>query len=144
MSTNALSDREENRTLAWRWVKFNLVGGIGVGVQLEALWLFTNGIGWGYLVATGLAVETAVLHNFFWHERFTWPDRMRGHWRDSAARLLRFNLTNGCVSIVGNILLMRILVEGLHLPILSANAVSIASCSLANFILGERYVFRLR
>jgi len=144
VSETALSDTRFDRALAWRWVKFNLVGGIGVGVQLAALWLFTNGIGWGYVVGTGLAVEMAVLHNFLWHERFTWPDRIRGQWRDSAARLLRFNLTNGCVSIVGNILLMRILVGELNLPVLPANVVSIASCSVANFILGERYVFRVR
>ncbi len=28
-----------------------------------------------YLVATALAVEMAVLHNFFWHRRWTWADR---------------------------------------------------------------------
>jgi putative flippase GtrA len=30
-----------------------------------------------YLAATALAVEAAVVHNFFWHERFTWADRIK-------------------------------------------------------------------
>ena len=129
-------------TMGWRWVKFNLVGGLGVAVQLVALWVFTRGLHCNYLVATALAVEIAVLHNFLWHQRFTWSDRMPGHWRDSVRRLLRFNLTNGVVSILGNIILMQALVEGLHLQILLANAASIAICSVANFLLSERYVFQ--
>lgn len=132
------------QTIGWRWVKFNLVGGMGITVQLCALWVFTRAFHCNYLVATALAVETAVLHNFLWHQRFTWADRMQGHWRDSTLRLLQFNLTNGLVSILGNVILMRALVGGLHLQILLANAVSIVSCSLANFLLSATYVFRVR
>ena len=58
-----------------RWFKFNLVGGIGIGVQLAALATLKSGLHLNYLLATTLAVETAVIHNFFWHERFTWIDR---------------------------------------------------------------------
>ena len=129
--------------LGWRWMKFNLVGGIGIGVQLAALWILTHTIRCNYLLATALAVETAVLHNFLWHQHFTWADRVRNQWRDPLMRLLRFNLTNGLVSILGNLILMRALVGGLHLRILLANALSIATCSAANFALSELYVFRV-
>ena len=30
---------------------------------------------WSAASATALAVETAILTNFFWHERWTWRDR---------------------------------------------------------------------
>ena len=73
-----------------RWMRFNLVGAVGIGVQLAMLWLLTA-LGVPYLMATALAVETAVLHNFLWHQRFTWADRSPG----PASRLLRFNLTTG-------------------------------------------------
>ena len=63
------------RSTAIRWLKFNLVGGIGIAVQLLALVLLKTGLHLNYLVATALAVETAVIHNFLWHERFTWADR---------------------------------------------------------------------
>jgi len=133
----------ERHRFGWRWVKFNLVGGIGIGVQLAALWVVTRVLLCNYLIATALAVETAVLHNFLWHQRFTWADRAPGNWRESALGVLRFNLTNGLVSILGNLILMRALVGGLHLRILMANALSIACCSAANFLLSEMYVFRV-
>ena len=124
-----------------RWIKFNLVGGVGIGVQLTALWLLTAA-GVGYIFATALAVEAAVLHNFLWHERFTWLDRRTGGKRDAAARLLRFNLTTGALSIGGNVLLMRLLVGEAHMPALAANMMSIGVCSIANFLVSDRWVFR--
>lgn len=124
-----------------RWMKFNLVGAVGIVVQLAMLWMLTA-LGAEYMLATALAVETAVLHNFFWHERFTWVDRSGGRRWDSAARLLRFNLTTGAVSIGGNLLLMRLLVGGAHLRPVIANLVSIAGCSVVNFLVSDRWVFR--
>jgi putative flippase GtrA len=95
-----------------------------------------------YLIATALAVEAAVLHNFFWHQRFTWADRGVISRREVLFRLLRFNLTNGASSILGNLLAMRLLVGEAHLPYLPANIISIAACSLVNFALSDRVVFR--
>lgn len=124
-----------------RWMKFNFVGAIGIAVQLAALWFLTSA-GLSYLLATALAVETAVLHNFIWHERFTWVDRRNQGRSGSAARLLRFNLSNGLISIVGNLLCMRLLVGEAHLRPMLANLISIAICSLVNFLVSDRWVFR--
>ncbi len=125
-----------------RWIKFNLVGGVGIGAQLVTLWMLTS-VGVSYMIATALAVEAAVLHNFAWHERFTWADRNNGRPVDSIRRLLRFNLTTGLISILGNLLLMRLLVGGSHLKPMLANLISIAVCSLANFLVSDRWVFRI-
>ena len=125
----------------WRWVKFNFVGGIGIGVQLAALALLRSGFHLDYLVATALAVEAAVIHNFLWHERFTWRDRPSAHVWHSLVRLARFNLTNGAVSILGNVALMRVLVGGLRMNYLIANLVAVTVCSVANFLMSDRWVF---
>lgn len=122
---------------AARWVKFNLVGAIGIGVQLAMLWLLTT-LGMTYLIATALAVETAVLHNFLWHHHFTWVDRRVG----AGLRLLRFNLTTGALSIAGNLVFMRMLVGVAHLPSVMANLISVAGCSVVNFVVSDRWVFR--
>jgi len=122
-------------------MKFNLVGGVGIAVQLLMLWLLTT-CGVAYLFATALAVESAVLHNFVWHECFTWVDRRNGRVLQSAGRLLRFNLSTGTVSIVGNLLLMRLLVGQAHLRPILANMLAIAACSVLNFIVSDRWVFR--
>jgi len=124
-----------------RWMKFNLVGAVGIAVQLAVLWVLI-GLGLDYMFATILAVESAVLHNFVWHERFTWADRAGKRRWEVAGRLFRFNLTTGAVSIGGNLVLMRLLVGEAHFRPLVANLVSIAACSLVNFLVSDRWVFR--
>jgi len=123
-----------------RWLKFNAVGAIGIVVQLAALVVFKSLLGVQYLIATGLAVEIAVLHNFAWHERWTWKKRTTK--QAVMKRLLRFNLTTGALSILTNLLLMRVLVGVFHLPLLPANLLAIAMTSLANFAVSELWVFR--
>jgi putative flippase GtrA len=135
------SDRDRSLGGFVRWMKFNFVGGIGVFVQLAALSALRSGLHLDYLLATGLAVETAVIHNFLWHERFTWRDRPSAHARESLKRFIKFNATNGAVSIVGNLLIMRALVGGLQMNYVAANLVAVAVCSLANFLLSDRVVF---
>ena len=131
---------QTNRTF-FRWMKFNTVGGIGIGVQLAALAVFRSWLKLDYLLATGLAVEIAVIHNFVWHERFTWADRPAARLAHSLIRLAKFNASNGAVSIVGNLLLMRLLVGKLKFNYVVSNCVAIVACSLLNFLLGDRFVF---
>jgi len=130
--------------LGRRWLKFNTVGATGIVVQLLALAVYRSGFGIHYLLATALAVETALLNNFVWHERWTWRDRSRlspGR-RSSLARLLKFNCTTGLVSILANLALMRLFVGTLGIYYLFANLMSVACASIANFLLGELFVFR--
>lgn len=135
--------RPENwRRLFFRWLKFDVVGAIGILVQLAALTALAGGLGLHYLLATGLAVETAVVHNFIWHERWTWRDRRAPGGRQLFYRLLRFNVTTGAVSILGNLVFMRLLVGGLHLHYLVANLATIAACSLLNFLVSDRFIFQ--
>lgn len=129
------------KRLALRWLKFNMVGGVGIGVQLGCLKLLLH-FQMNYLAATALAVEIAVLHNFVWHERFTWKDRPGGG-RERLMRLVRFHLGNGAVSILGNVGLMWLLVGRFHMKqVVVANGIAIAICSVLNFALGEWFVFR--
>jgi putative flippase GtrA len=122
-----------------RWGKFNLVGAMGMVVQLAALALINHWAAGHYLYASAAAVEITLLHNFVWHLHYTWRDR-----RDDTARmaqLLRFHLSNGLVSMVGNLALMRLLVEDAHLHPIAANCIAILSCSLINFGLGDYWAF---
>jgi putative flippase GtrA len=140
-------------------------------------------------------VEAAAVHNFVWHERYTWADRVVNPpeaearnllWTQLAAqkisgenrcrpsgtralfrrfpaltcraitfrrfaagvwcgasfgRFLRFNLSTGLVSIAGNLGAMRAMVGWGHMNYLVANAIAIALCSLANFLVSEGWVF---
>ena len=93
-----------------RWLKFNAVGAVGMGVQLAALAIFNRWMAGHYLLATAAAIEVTLLHNFAWH--------VAVHVAGSAGQgavvgqMVRFHLSNGAVSMVGNLALMRLLVEG--------------------------------
>ena len=128
--------------LAVRWLKFNLVGALGIAVQMGAFALFFSALRFNYMVATALAVETAVLHNFVWHELYTWRHLPRGSPRDIALRLLRFHAGNGAISILGNLALMRLFVGTLHIHHYLASGMAIALCSVLNFAASEWFVFR--
>lgn len=147
--TTAAKPREESAppSTLLRWCKFNFVGGIGIGVQFAALFLVKSVLHFNYLAATAIAVEAAVVHNFVWHEQFTWVDRtntgdsFEARWRRSLPRLVRFNLTNGAVSILGNLALMKVMVGEGHMNYLLANGIAITLCSVANFLVSETWVF---
>ncbi|HEV2620369.1 MAG TPA: GtrA family protein [Acidobacteriaceae bacterium] len=122
-----------------RWGKFNLVGAVGTVVQLVALAGLNRLLPRHYLCATGVAIEITLLHNFFWHLHFTWRGR---RWRSSAiVRLIRFQASNGAISLTGNLAMMRLLVQQLHQPLLIANAMAIVCCSVVNFRLGNSWAF---
>ncbi len=123
-------------SLGARWLRFNAVGIAGAGVQLGALYLLRD---FGVLAATALAVELAVLHNFAWHEVWTWGTRgTPGVW----ARLARFHVANGLLSIASNLVWMHVLTHWLSVALVPANLIAIVATSLLNFALGERFVFR--
>ena len=125
-----------------RWATFNVVGIMGVGVQITTLVMLRDWSQMDYLPATALAVQAAVLHNFVWHERWTWRDRTASHDSSMWARLLRFNLTIGALSIGENLLFMELLVGRLEIHYLSASLIAIACCSVLNFVASDRLVFR--
>jgi putative flippase GtrA len=122
-----------------RWCKFNAVGALGMGVQLVSLALIDRWIAGRYLVATAAAIEITLLHNFAWHLVYTWRDRRHGS--AFLGQLVRFHLSNGMVSMIGNLVLMRILAGAAHMPIVAANCIAILCCSIVNFFLGDRWVF---
>jgi putative flippase GtrA len=122
-----------------RWIRFNAVGAVGMAVQLAVLFVLNRATS-HYLVATAIAVEVTLLHNFAWHVRYTWRDRAQQGplWSQCA----RFHLSNGVVSMAGNLALMPLLVQDARMPVIGANAVAVLVCSVLNFLLGDGWVFQ--
>ena len=138
--------------------RFVIVGCLGFVLQLLTLWALTSLAGWPWLPATAAAVEVAVLHNFVWHEWWTWANRRFGRFagfgrfwefglersepsEPTFARLVRFNVAAGLISIVGNLVVMEILVEALGLPPLIGNAIAVGLLGVVNFIVSDRWGF---
>ncbi len=121
-----------------------MVGLVGFALQSGALFVLTHGAHpVGYLLATAAAVELAILNNFVWHQRWTWRDRPSATAGETLRRLTKFNLTNGAVSLTGNLVFMSILVGRLGLPIASSNFASVVACSICNFFLADRIAFQV-
>jgi putative flippase GtrA len=119
---------------------FFAIGVAGFVLQIVLLHWLSSGWHWPYVLATLVAVESAILHNFFWHERWTWADR-RSDARSTRKRLLRFHLGTGMTSLVGNVVVTALAVEFLHLPTLVANTLAVMATSLVNYLVSDRWVF---
>lgn len=122
-----------------RWGRFNVVGAMGMVVQLAALAIFNRAMHGHYLYALIAAIELTLLHNFIWHVHYTWQDRRHGG--SVLQQAVRFHLSNGAVSMAGNIVGLRLLVGEAHLPLVVSNAAAIIACSFLNFHLGNRWTF---
>jgi putative flippase GtrA len=124
-----------------RFGRFSLVGLVGATLQLLLISLFAKCLRMPMVAATPLAVELVLLHNFAWHERFTWRDRGFESLRQTAIRLCRFHAANGLISLLGNTGLLYSLVDRLNAPVLPSTIAAILVCSLPNFFLADRWVF---
>ena len=125
-----------------RWLIFNSVGAIGFFVHMGVLTLLELWIGMNYYPASIVAVETAIIHNFIWHEHWTWADRRRTSKNPVILRFIYFHLANGIVSLTGILLLVPFFVEDMAFDARVANVFSITLCSIINFLAGDRIVFR--
>lgn len=120
-----------------RFVRFNLVGLMGAALQLALLDLLIQHGGLSGVAATPIAVEIVILHNFFWHERFTWPGL-----RQRAMRLRRFHLSNGLLSLARNTLLTYCLTHQFKVPPLASAVTAIVLCAPITFLAADRWVYR--
>ena len=126
------------------FIRFNVVGVLGFALQTGALFVLTHSPHpLGYLAATAAAVELAVLNNFVWHQRWTWSDRPSATPGETLRRLVKFNITNGAGSIIGNLIFMGLLVGHLGLPIAIAYLTSVTACAVCNFFLADRIAFHV-
>jgi putative flippase GtrA len=130
-------------TVAGRWqrfVRFNLVGALGIGVQLGVLRFLLTSVRAPIVVGTIVAVFAAIVHNFVWHLHWTWRDRPL-HRTGLLAAFTRFVVANGAISLAGNVVIMTIFAAGMGLPPLVANVIAIGVCGVVNFWVGDVFVF---
>ena len=125
-----------------RLCAFASVGFLGLLLQTLLLHLLTTFAGWPIAPAIAVAVEAAVLHNFLWHERWTWRDRSD---RSGAlARLARFHLSNGAGSLLGHLVLTTAAVDLAGLAPVPASLAVVAIVGAGNFVASDRWVFSAR
>ena len=88
-----------NTGLFQRWIRFNGVGALGTGLQLAVVAMLVRGAEVHYMWATAAGIEAAVLHNFWWHERWTGAIAP-GPARRARSPSAQFHAANACISLV--------------------------------------------
>lgn len=146
-----------------RFVKFGLVGVLGVAVNFGFFIIFREVVGLPDFFSKALAIEISILNNFFFNFFWTWSDRgrtLRTFWQ----RILRYHgstfIASFVVTIAGSYLarfVVRLIEWDSVIQTLSfgiapelgqerwvayiAYLIGIALGMVANFILSDRWVF---
>jgi dolichol-phosphate mannosyltransferase len=118
------------------FIKFGVVGAIGVVVNEGVLYLFQSA-GVYYLIAGAAAIEISILSNFVLNDLWTFKDRRSGN---AASRLVKFNL----LMLAGLALNLAVLYAGvdyLGITVLVANLLGIAAAFFLRYALSVKYAW---
>lgn len=121
--------------------RFVVVGALGFVVQLTVFAALSR-LGCSWLLATVVAVESAIAHNFVWHRRWTWGDRVASRGRAWLPDFFKFNAGTAFTSVAGNVAVMAIVLRLVRVDPIVANIIAVGVMSAANFLLADRWVFR--
>ena len=124
-----------------RIAKFMLVGLSGVGVNMGLLWLFTEVVGYHYLVSAAIGIETSIVSNFLLNNYFTFNDRNRPGAGNFFRRLVKFN-TISLGPVVVNLAILLALTEGADFYYLVSNIFGIAAAIAWNFLANNWWTWR--
>jgi putative flippase GtrA len=128
--------------LVRKWMRFNAIGVMGVGVQLSVLMVLRTYFNFNPFVATFFALQFALVHNFLWHQRWTWSGNRTIGRRAAFRRFVRYTSSSGTISTVGTLCFTALLFQALNLPYVVCNLMAIGACNIANFLFSHTFVFQ--
>jgi len=118
-------------------VRFGAVGASGYVVNLAVFALVNNLAGVHYQVAAVVAFIVALTNNFIWNRHWTFKAH-DGHAGFQAARFFFVSVIAFGFSLIA----LTLLVEGLHIAKLPAQAIAIATATPLNFVGNKLWSFR--
>lgn len=118
-------------------MKFMLVGLSGVGINM-AVYLSLMAFNVHYLVAAVLSFAAAVTNNFMWN--FCWTFKGRALGKSMQFKYLSFLLIS-LVNLGVNLVLLKVLVESVHINPTLAQLLAIGLVSLLNFAMNYTITF---
>ena len=122
-------------------IKYFLVGGIGVGVNLGLLYVLTDFLGIWYILSQGMAIAVSITNNFFLHRYWTFKNEIVEP--KTLERYIKFFI----VSVVGMCIqlgLTFVLVENFGIYYLYAAVLSIIAASAFNYLLNRKWTFEIK
>lgn len=124
-----------------RILKFGIVGGSGIGINVGVLYLFTESGGLPYIVSAIFSWEAAILSMFSMHEIWTFHDLRTAGLSNVLKRALRFNMLR-LVSLLLNLSILALLTELLDIYYLLSALVAITIVVIWNYLTSLNLVWR--
>jgi putative flippase GtrA len=128
--------------LVSRGAKYALVAALGAGVNSAGLYLFKGVLGLPLVLASVLAIEIAIVHNFVWFRCWAWKDRFAGQRISFLRQLVAYNAVTGAIDLTGNISVLWALTHFFGMHYLIANVLGMIAPPIAKFWLNEKVFFR--
>ena len=122
-------------------IKYFLVGGIGVGVNLGLLYVLTDFLGIWYILSQGIAIAVSITNNFFLHRYWTFKNEI------SEPKTLERYVKFFIVSVIGmgiQLGLTFMLVENYAIYYLSAAVLSIIVAGAFNYLVNRKWTFEIK
>ena len=123
------------------FMKFSVVGGSGVIVNMGCFFLLTRYANLDIEFASPVAIEISILINFSLNN--LWTFRKRKTRVLFFSRILRYHLVTGLAGIV-NYFTLLLLAKVFGMPDLIANLIGILLGTLINFFLNSLWTWRVR
>ncbi len=122
------------------FMKFAVVGGFGVFVNMGSFFVFTRYAGIRIEIASPMAIEISILLNFFLNN--AWTFRKRDTRIGFSGRILRYHLVTAVAGVVNYFTLLLLAnVFGMH--DLIANLIGIMLGTFINFFLNSLWTWRI-
>lgn len=133
---------QKNKDLIVRFIKFGIVGGSGIVVNMGILWLCHDLIGLIIPIASIFSVGISILTNFLLNDIWTWKtEENKTH--SFFQRMLRYYISASLGAGI-NYAVLIILTEFLGIYYLLSNLIGILGGTVSNFVFSEFWVFKLQ
>lgn len=123
------------------FLKFGIVGGSGVLVNMGLLYLLTRQFSIRLEIASPIAIEISILTNFLLNN--IWTFRKRETHVPFFSRLFRYHLVTGLAGIV-NYLILLLLVKQFGMNEFLSNLIGIAVGTIINYSLNSAWTWNVR
>ena len=122
-------------------LKFGIVGGSGVLVNMGLLFILTRFLSVRLEIASAIAIEVSILSNFFLNN--LWTFKKRDTHVPFWTRLFRYHLVTGLAGIV-NYLVLLLLVKTFGLHDMLSNLIGILIGTFINYTLNSLWTWKVR
>lgn len=126
----------------WTVARYAVVSALGAIVQLATVVTLGHATPLHPTTIAFLSVAAAVLHNFAWHERWTWRSRTR-HAGSAWARLAAYASSNGLVSAAAG-MIAAALITPTSVGAAGASVIAITAAGALNYWMARKFIWSTR